>query len=509
MRVSDLVELSARRYPHRLAVSDEQRVVTYSDFLLRSRRVANGALGIGCSAGDRVAVLMHNSVEYAEVIIGLAAADVVAVHVSDRLGAEEMGHILTDSNARTAIFHADMSDRLAVSEEASGWQPALPAIVVGTSPSVQATAYEEWLTEADSRARPQVTATPHAFYLGYTSGTTGKPKGARITHSSRTLTAIAACAEYGLTAADVTLMFTPMHHGGPLVFVLTTLGQGGHLVIMRRFDPERAVALIEEKHITNAFVVPTILHRLAAVRADPRRVSPRVLISNAAPLPTVVKEATLERFPNVQLHEFYGSTEAGIVTNLRPEDQMRKTRCAGQPFLLTEVAVLGDSGEPVATGEVGELFSRSPYLFDGYHNLPEASAEVMHNGMVTAGDMARVDDEGYVYIVDRKRDVIISGGVNIYPREIEEVLLRSPEIAEVAVIGVPDPEWGERVKAYVVLRDPALDPASVVSEAAEPLASLKRPRLTEAVPALPRNSTGKLLKRKLRELAWRAEEAQI
>jgi long-chain acyl-CoA synthetase len=507
LRVAELLDGAADRYPGRLAIVDETRSLTYREYRERSVRVANAVRDSGCAEGDRVGVLLANSVSYGEVIFGLARAGVVAAHLSFRSSPSELAWLLANAGARTLIYDHEYAAAVAEMLALDDWKPELELICVDGGDS-GARAYEDWLAAAstDEPAR----STEPVFYLGYTSGTTGRPKGARITQSSRTLTAIVACAEYGLGGGDVTLMFTPMHHGGPLVFVLTAAVVGGPLVIMRRFDADEAWAVIERHEVTNAFVVPTILGRLVEARGDtPAPPSLRVLISNAAPLPTATKEGILALAPDLSLNEFYGSTEAGIVTNLRPADQLRKTRCAGQPLLLTEVQIRDDEGNALAPGEVGELFSRSPFLFDGYHERPEATAEALVDGWMTAGDLARTDEEGFIYIVDRKKDMIISGGVNIYPQEIEDALLAHPAIGQVAVIGVPDDDWGERIKAFVVLADPAADAEAAVHEAISELAAYKRPRQVETCESLPRNSTGKLLKRVLRDREWVGREARI
>jgi long-chain acyl-CoA synthetase len=282
---------------------------------------------------------------------------------------------------------------------------------------------------------------------------------------------------------------------------------GGHLRIMEHFDEDEFAWNTERFGTSNCFVVPTILSRLLAGDSRPLercRASLRTIVSNAAPLATPTKEALLAALPEVNLNEFYGSTEAGIVTNLRPTDQLSKVRCAGQPFFLNHVEILDAEGVPVAPGEVGRLFSSSPYAFDGYWNLPEATADAFVRGMVGVGDLARFDDEGFVYIVDRESDMIITGGVNVYPREIEDALLRHPEILEAAVVGQPDDEWGEAIVAYVVCTaDGVADQA--VAQAATELAAYKRPKVVIAVGQLPRNSTGKLLKRELRAQHWNSD----
>ena len=511
MHVADLLDVSARRYPDREAVKDESRGLTYGEYRERSVRVANAVLDLGVAPGERVGVLLANSVDYAEVIFGLVRAGVVATHLSFRSSPAELANLLADSNSRTLIYDAEYADAVAEILTLDDWSPDLDLVRVGEAGETEALAYMDWV-DAGATSEPPRSEEP-VFYLGYTSGTTGRPKGARITQDSRVLTAIAACAEYELGPSDVTLTLTPMHHGGPLVFMLTPVVVSGRHVIMRRFDENVAWQTIEREGVSNAFVVPTILGRMVEARGEdePVPTSLRVLVSNAAPLPSPTKEGILRIAPDLKLNEFYGSTEAGIVTNLRPEDQLRKVRCAGQPLLLTEVEIRDDEGKVVEGGEVGELFSRSPFLFDGYHDRPDATAEALVDGWATAGDLARVDEEGYIYIVDRKKDMIISGGVNIYPKEIEDALLRHAAIAEVAVIGIPDEDWGERIKAFVVLAAGA-DPdgaEAAVAEATSDLAAYKRPRVVEVTDELPRNSTGKLLKRVLRDREWAGREAAI
>lgn len=224
-----------------------------------------------------------------------------------------------------------------------------------------------------------------------------------------------------------------------------------------------------------------------------------MIMSNAAPLPQATKEQIVREWPHAGLHELYGSTEGGIVTSLRPADQLRKTRCVGQPFPLTDVKLLDGEGVEVPTGEVGELFSSSPYLLSGYHKQPEAIGEKVRGTYFSAGDLAVRDEENYFYIVDRKDDMVVTGGINVYPREVEEVLFRHPSVADVAVVGVPDSYWGEAVKAVVVLKPGAETSAEdIINFCTGQLAGFKRPRSVEFATHLPRNSAGKVMKRLLR-----------
>ncbi len=273
---------------------------------------------------------------------------------------------------------------------------------------------------------------------------------------------------------------------------------------MDKFDPEQVMVKLKSAEMTGFFGVPTHFHAIFSLEKTvleanrPERL--RTVISNAAALPQAMKETLVDYFGPGILHETYGSTEAGIVSNLRPADQLRKKACVGQPIPGTLVKVVDDEGRVCAPDEVGELFSTSPYLFNGYWKRPDETAEAYQDGWVTVGDLVRRDEEGYLYIVDRKKDMVISGGINIYPREVEEVLVTHPQISDVAVIGVPDEKWGESLKAFIVLRGKASLDAEAVAEFCEGrISRIKIPRGVEVVDAIPRNATGKVLKTELRQ----------
>jgi long-chain acyl-CoA synthetase len=270
------------------------------------------------------------------------------------------------------------------------------------------------------------------------------------------------------------------------------------VILHRRFDPEHCVRALADAGCTGAFMVPTMFAAIfelsdavTSLLAD-RRLT---ILSNAAALPDHLKRRILDAWSGVRLFEIYGSTEGGTVTSLRPEDQSRKERCVGPPLALTDVRLLGSDGHEVATGEVGELATRSPFVFSGYHGDEEATATAFRDGWVTVGDLARQDDEGYVYIVGRKSEVVISGGVNVYPREVEEVLASHPLVREVAVIGVPDTYWGERVHAVLVMVPGAMvDYEEIRAHCQRSLAPQKVPRSIELRDSLPRTGTGKIAK---------------
>jgi long-chain acyl-CoA synthetase len=368
--------------------------------------------------------------------------------------------------------------------------------------------YEAWLTKGVAPQPRPVVDEWDTWTIPYTSGTTGKPKGVMISHRSRILTFFGKAVEYGCYGPDDRfLCITPMHHGAGISFSLAVLFFGGMLEILDKYDAEVVLRKLKfgsrEGPFTGIFMVPTHFHSLFALPApvlDTCRGAPiKTIICNAAPLPQATKEQIVAYFGPGILHETYGSTEGGIITNLRPPDQLRKERCVGLPFPNTLVKLVDDKGNEVGPGEVGELFSISPYLFNGYWGLPAATDDAFKDGWVSVGDLAKRDEEGFVYIVDRKKDMVISGGVNIYPREIEEVLFAHPAIADVAVIGVPDDKWGESLKAVIVTKAGAsITLADITAFCQGKLAPYKVPKALRLIDALPRNANGKVLKTALR-----------
>jgi long-chain acyl-CoA synthetase len=413
--------------------------------------------------------------------------------VNPRLTTGELEYICDDSQARVLFVHPSVEEVA----RAGSFATVKRVIVLGSSE------YERLLLEARA-SRPGVQIEEwEPFALVYTSGTTGRAKGVVLSHRSRVLTFFAMAAEYGCySPEDRSLAVAPLHHGGGLGFTLGPLFLGGSCVVAPKFDPELVVRAIHEQGITATFLVPT--HFAGILQLSDARLDRyghgnlKALISNGAPLPQALKERVIERFGQHVLHESYGSTEASLVSNLRPEDQLTKRECVGLPLPSTEVRILNDGGEDVGVGESGQVYSRSPYLFNSYWGQPDAQRAAFRDGWFSAGDMARRDAEGYLYIVGRKDDMIISGGVNIYPREIEEVLTHHPAVSEVAVAGIPHEYWGEAVGAFVVVRDDMrVTEQELLDFCAADLARYKLPKTVQFVGSLPRGASGKLLRREL------------
>jgi acyl-CoA synthetase (AMP-forming)/AMP-acid ligase II len=326
-----------------------------------------------------------------------------------------------------------------------------------------------------------------------------------ISHRSRSLTFYCSALEWGLANGRTSIAVAPMYHGAGFAFGYAPVYTGGTVVMLRKWDPAELLDLAWRHRAQSVFLVPVHARGLrslgdAAVRSRDLS-SLDTLFFNAAALPGPLKEWVMESFPQAGVHEVYGSTEAGIVTDLRPRDMRRKPGSVGHAWYMTRLRVVGEDGGPVAAGEPGELFSRSPYLMNGYHDNPAATAAcTTDDGFLTCGDIVTVDDEGYVYIVDRKKDMIVTGGVNVYPREVEDILETHPDVGDVAVTGVASEQWGEEIAAWLVARaGQRIDLATIEEHCRRRLAGFKVPRRWFVVDALPRNAAGKILKRELRE----------
>ena len=489
------VRTSAERTPGKIALREGARELSYARLVKRIDRVANGAVyDLGLKRGDTVMLLAPNCLEYIEIVAGFSEAGIAVATINPRQTAHEIAEIAEDCAARIVIAHP------AVEELVRDAKLASPDRIL-----ILGDAYEAWLSRAKPEALETATDEREAFAISYTSGTTGKAKGIVLSHRSRVMTFLAMASEYGCYGPeDSYLCAAPLFHGGGFAFAMGSVFLGGFCDVLPAFGPEDILRRLHEGPYTGTFMVPTHYHAILALEnsilARYRSHHLTSLISNAAALPQATKEGIVAQFGDGVLHETYGSTEAGIVTNLRPADQLRKIQCVGLPFVCSSVRLLDDAGREVAQGEVGELYSNSPYLFNGYWDKPEETHAVLRDGWVTAGDMARRDEEGYIFLVDRKKDMIISGGVNTYPREIEEVLIRHAGIADVAVVGVEDSYWGERVKAFVVTEgEDAPAPEEIIAFAKEYLAPHKAPKDIAFIDAVPRNPAGKILKRTLRE----------
>jgi fatty-acyl-CoA synthase len=508
LTLSDAVAAHARLTPSRLAVRDSRRSLTWAQWHARACRLANGLLGLGLRKGDRVALLAYNCAEWMELYAGLAAAGLVAVPINFRLTPTEIAYIVGHAQARAVVAQDELADRIDAVRAGLG----LPDdAYVAFGPRVPAgwTGYEALLGAASDAAPAAAVGPADPSALMYTSGTTGRPKGAIRSHGGSTLIAMATALEMRFARDDTALLVMPMCHANSLYFSHTFAHLGATCVIddRRSFDPEVLLATLAREHVTFTSLVPThfimMLGLPAAVKAahDVGRVD-KLLVSSA-PARRDTKLAILEHFRNGRLHELYGSTEAGWVTLLRPEEQLERLGSVGREWAGSgPIRLLDAEGREVPDGEVGELYSRTPYVFDGYWQDSAKTAEAFRGAWCSVGDMARRDADGYIHLVDRKSNMIISGGENVYPSEVEGVIGAHPAVKDVAVVGVPHDKWGEAVHAVVVLHDGAhASDAELLDWCRGRIAGYKRPQSVRFVAdaQMPRTATGKILHRALRD----------
>jgi fatty-acyl-CoA synthase len=509
LTVAEIVAAQARLRPDTIGAKDSRRALTFQQWDERASRLANGLLGLGLEPGDRVALLAYNCVEWMELYVGLARAGLVAVPINFRLVGPEIEYIVQHCGARAFVVQDDLIERV----ESIRDRLAIPPerlIHFGRERAPDGwICYEALLAQASTEP-PDVPVRPEdPFAFMYTSGTTGRPKGAIRSHGASALISLVTALDLGLSVEDTALLVMPMFHANSLFFAFTFTYQGATCVVDDRksFDAEGLLRTLAEERITFTSLVPTHYVMMLALpeatrrQYDVSRVT-RLMISSA-PARRDTKLAIMEQFPSSQLIEMYGSTEAGWVTILRPHEQLTKLGSVGRECTATgAVKLLDADGREVPDGEVGELYSRTPYTFDGYWNDPERTSQAFQGAWCSVGDLARRDEDGYYYLVDRKSNMIISGGENIYPSEVETVLGAHPAVQDVAVIGLPDEKWGERVHA-VVVPQPGSTPTEtdLIEWCRERMAGYKRPRSISFIAEadMPRTATGKIQHRVLLE----------
>jgi fatty-acyl-CoA synthase/long-chain acyl-CoA synthetase len=497
----DFLASHAGSFPDKPAIVRGDRSVDFATLNRRADQVADAFIRLGCRRGDRVAVMAFNCIEAFEIAHGLRKAGLIVVPVNYRLRGSEVAYVLNDSGAAVVIAGPDHVD--AVEAAHPEIQGDRQFVAIGDHVPDGWLSYRELADDSLGGPTAEFAGDGIGASMIYTSGTTGHPKGAWRPNGVNLQNVLEAISIFELKSSDVHLVCGPWYHSG--VGFLATLHQilGATLVVQPRFDAEDALDLISRGHVTTSFMAPTLLHRLVdAWEAKPRALpSLRSVILGAAPCPYALKVRAEAAFGQV-LWEFYGATETGINTVLRPEDQLRKPGSCGTAVPGQEIRLVDPAGNEVPLGEPGEFRVRNTWLAE-YYNRPDATGKSLHDGFFSVGDVAYRDAEGYYYICDRRVDMIISGGVNIYPAEVEAVLYAHPAVADVAVIGVPDEKWGESVKAVVRLRAGAeVTEEELIGFCAERLAGYKKPKSIDFADELPRDAAGKLLKRTIREPYW-------
>jgi long-chain acyl-CoA synthetase len=500
-----------------LGIISGERRRTHAEVADRASRIARGLSKLGVGQGDSVCILMRNDIAFMEVAYGAMRLGAYGVPVNWHFKPEEINYILKDSGTSVLVGHSDMLHRL---REAV--PPGVNVFSVPTPPEILrnykidpgglakpdfADDFDSWLARQAPYDGPVV---PQPQNMIYTSGTTGHPKGVRRNAPTTEQTAAAERMRaliYGLKPGARALLPGPLYHSAPNSFGLRAGRLGGALVLMPRFDPEEFLKLVEEQRIDTMFMVPTMFIRLMKLPEQVRRKydvsSLRHIIHAAAPCPPDIKRAMIEWWGPV-IYEFYGSTESGAVTFATSEDALKKPGTVGRISPGAELRFIGDDGRVLPTGEIGEIYSRIATNPDfTYHNKPEKRSEIEREGFITSGDVGYIDTDGYVFICDRRRDMVISGGVNIYPAEIEVVLHAVPGVHDCAVFGIPDKEFGEALMAVVEPQaGVSLDVADIRARLKASLADYKVPKHVEIQTQLPREDSGKIFKRRLRDPYW-------
>jgi fatty-acyl-CoA synthase len=510
LNFGQMLSVHARLSPERVGARDIDRSMTFVQWNERACRLANALLGLGLAKGDRVGILAYNCVEWAEIYAAAAKAGLVAVPINFRLLGKEVRYIVDNAEAAALIVQDELSG---VVEEVRADLPieAGRFIHFGQSrcpPGYRA--YEDLVAAASASEPDQHVAITDPWTLMYTSGTTGNPKGAVRGHRGGAVLSLVTEIELGIHRNDGALLVMPMCHANSLYFFGAFGYCGGTTTIYSRksFDPEHCVRTLAEGGSSFTSLVPThyimMLGLSAAARSRYSLDRVTKLMISSAPARPDTKRAVMEMFPNSGLFELYGATETGWVTMLHPHEQFTKLGSVGRECVgAAPIRILDENGREVPDGASGELFSCNAHTFDGYWKLPEKTKEAFRGDYCTVGDMARRDEDGYIHLVDRKSNMIISGGENVYPSEIEAIIAAHPMIKDVAVIGLPDPKWGERVHAVIVRHEGAsIQEADLIEWSKDRMSGYKRPRSYSFVleSEIPRNSTGKILHRELKAM---------
>lgn len=518
MSVGNILRRAAFNFPDKAALVFESQRITYAELNRRVNCVTDSLLKMGLKKGDRVAVLLHNCPEFVEIYFACAKSGAIFVPINNLLRQKELAQIFEYIEPRFLIFDKDFND---IVQSSAPETKRIEFLIALSDETAGLTHYGD-LVDRGEDAEPTASVSDNDLIsIFLTSGTTGRPKGAMRTHRHDLINMMSCAIELGVTHDDRALLIFPFYH-------VTFADNLRHFlmantVFIRReggFDSEEVLGILSTNRVTMCQFVPTMINAMLQVdnpeKYDLSRF--RLLSYAASPMPVELLKKAIKRF-NCQFMQLYGQTETGpCTTALRPEDhvldgseaQVAKLASAGRPVVDYELRIINENGSDAAIGEVGEIIVRSEAMTIGYWRLPEETASAIQDGWLRTGDFGKFDDEKYVYIVDRKHDMIISGGKNIYPREIEEVIYTHPAVLEAAVIGVPDDYWGESVKAFVVLKDGMkATEEEIIGLCKENIASYKKPKSVEFLEQLPKSPTGKILKRVIREEYWQGRGTRV
>ena len=512
MNLGSLFSRHARYRPDHLAAVFEDQRLTWLEFNKQINRLANALVNLGIQKGDKVATILPNCLELMEVYWAVAKIGAVVVPASTLLLEQAMKTLLQDSDSVLLITHSQFVDKIdAIRSE-------LPAIAEDRYILTDGSKYRGYLdyhalkSVSDDREPEEIVVNPDdVFNIMYSSGTTGLPKGIVHTHYIRCMYANSFAAAFRMTPESVTMHAGAIVFNGAFVDLMPTILVGATYVLLKEFEPVKFIETIEKEKVTHIMVVPA---QVVAILNAPNfsydaLKSLEMVLALGAPLHKEHKEALNKKLPG-RFYELYGLTE-GFVTILDKFDYERKPDSVGTPPPFFEMKILDESGREVPTGEVGEICGNGPILMPGYYKRPDLTAETIKNGFLHSGDMGYVDEDGFLYLVDRKKDMIISGGVNVYPRDIEEIVVQHPDVREVAVFGIPHEKWGETPIAAVTLLTSGSITAEALKDWINARVAAKFQRVSEVVVLedFPRNVAGKILKRVMRDPYWKDQTSKV
>lgn len=504
--IGEALKYAVHNVPERDAFIFGEQRLTYRALLNRSNQIVNWLQEQGIGRDDKIGCLFKNGIPFVEVYFGTSLNGSVFVPINFRLVSQEVAYLLNNSDVKILFIEEEFSS--VIKPIIDQLPQVIKIVVVGnanTQLAEDVILYDSIFQKSAAYNCPQNLSDDDAHVIIYTSGTTGRPKGAVLTHKNFYINAMNKLYHTKSEKGTKHLIIPPLFHVAALSLLVQNCLMEGTIVIQREFQPIKVLETIEKEKINSMFLVPAMWNQLFEVpNIENYDVSSMVNCSTGGAIcPVEIKRKIISFFKNAKIHEAFGQTEMSPTTTyLSGEDSLilDKTESVGKPSINVRVRIVDEYMNDVRVGEVGEIVYQGPTVMKEYYKNQAATNEAMKGGWFHSGDLVRMDEDGYIYIVDRKKDMIISGGENIYPKELEEVLFNHPAIFEAAVIGIPDPKWGETVKAYIVLKPCAqLTEQEVINYCIENLASYKKPRVIEFIESLPRNASGKVLKTVLRE----------
>jgi acyl-CoA synthetase (AMP-forming)/AMP-acid ligase II len=507
LNLAGMVKLNTKKFPKTIALKDKNRSFTYPELNKRVNKLSHGLLSLGLKKGDKFAVLLENSIEIVEAYLAAAKTGLIIVPVHFRFVGGEIINIMENSDAKAFIVHNEFTPTVDSIKSELKNITSDRYIVVGKEIKGYKE-YEQFIKNSpDTEVKADIQCKDPWIIL-YTSGTTGLPKGVIRSHESYIAFFLINAVDFGFTHHDICLNVMPLYHVNSTFYTFLFLYLGGTAYIhpARHFHAEEILEIIEQEKISFISLIPTHYNLILDVSEEAKKRDVRSikkLLCSSAPVTKSMKKEIMKVFPDVELYEAYGSTEAGLVTILKPEDQLRKLGSIGYEAIGTDfVKLLDENGNEVPVGEIGELYSRGPMLFNGYYKMPEKTAQSFRGEWFSAGDMAKSDEDGYYYIVDRKDNMIITGGEHVFPSEVQEIISHHPDVFDSAVIGLPHEKWGEQVIAIIVLKkNVKINEKTIIDYCKEKMAGYKRPKQIIFIKdeEMPRTATGKILHRVLRE----------